>query len=90
MDKKSFWKDKKVLVTGGAGFIGSAVVKNLVEKCGINPERINIPRSKSCDLRLYDNCQKAVEGCQVVIHLAAITGGIGFSRKNPACSFMER
>jgi GDP-L-fucose synthase len=85
----TFWQDKKVLVTGGAGFIGSFVVKNLIHKRGVAPENIVIPRSATSDLRKFDNCRKAVEGCQVVIHLAASTGGIAFSRQHPASQYYD-
>jgi len=85
----SFWKDKKILVTGGAGFIGSYVVENLIHKRGVPPDNIIIPRSKELDLRKFENCLRAVEGCQIVIHLAAITGGISFSRAHPASQYYD-
>jgi len=89
MTEHSFWKDKKVLVTGGAGFIGSYVVENLINKRHMEPDHIVVPRSVDCDLKIFDNCRQAVKGCQVVIHLAAVTGGINFSRTNPASQYHD-
>jgi GDP-L-fucose synthase len=89
MANKLFWSGKKVLVTGGGGFIGSHVVENLIQHCGVAREAIVIPRSKDCDLRHFENCQKAVEGCNIVIHLAAVTGGISFSRAYPASQYRD-
>lgn len=87
MSDKSYWQGKSVLVSGGAGFIGSYVVERLVGKCGVPLSNIIVPRSADCDLQQFDNCRRAVEGCQIVIHLAAMTGGIGFSRKHPASQY---
>jgi GDP-L-fucose synthase len=78
-----FWKDKKILLTGGAGFLGSHIVENLVTKRSVSRTQITIPRSCESDLRIYENCSKAVEGADVVIHLAAKVGGIGFNQKYP-------
>ena len=86
---KNFWSGKRVLVTGGAGFIGSFVVDNLTQKRRVNPGNIVVPRSMDCDLRKFENCQAAIKGCQVVIHLAAPTGGIAFSRSHPASQFYD-
>ncbi len=89
MNKDNFWNEKKVLITGGAGFIGSYVVRNLIEKRGVKAPNIIVPRSKDHDLRNLDNCVRVVEGCQVVIHLAAVTGGIYFSRTYPAKQYYD-
>jgi len=84
----SFWKDKKILVTGGAGFLGSFVVEKLIER-GVDFKNIRIPRSSGTDLRTWGNCVKAVEGIDIVIHLAAKVGGIGFNKENPATLFYD-
>jgi GDP-L-fucose synthase len=81
-------KDKKILVTGGAGFVGKQVVENLILS-GVNPENIRVPRSKQCDLRILENCYKAVQDQSIVIHLAAHVGGIGLNREKPAELFYD-
>src|SRR5206468_4476953 len=68
MSGAAFWSGKRVLVTGGGGFIGSYVVENLIQKRGVRPEDVIVPRSGTTDLRQFENCQRAVKGCQVVIH----------------------
>lgn len=81
--KSNFFKDKKILLTGGAGFLGSYVYKQLIRR-GAKEENIFIPRSKTHDLRKHKNVKKVVEGRDLVIHLAAKVGGIGFNRERPA------
>lgn len=84
----SFWQNKKVLLTGGAGFLGSAIVDQL-HQAGVKDDQITIPRSKTCNLRLWENCTAAVKDQDIVIHLAAKVGGIGFNQKYPGELFYD-
>lgn len=76
--------NRRIVVTGGAGFLGSRVVAELKRHGATD---ILVPRSTSMDLMDRDNCRKAVAGADLVIHMAAKVGGIGFNRENPATLF---
>jgi len=81
-------KEKKILLTGGAGFLGKAVYNKLIGR-GVPPKNIKIPRSKETDLRKWENCLSAVKDVDIVIHLAAKVGGIGYNRQKPAELFYD-
>jgi GDP-L-fucose synthase len=83
-----FWPGRRVMVTGGGGFLGQAVVGRL--RSG-GADRIFVPRSKDYDLRTTEGVARAfADGRpQLVIHLAAVVGGIGANRDNPGRFFYE-
>jgi GDP-L-fucose synthase len=84
----NYWPDRRVMVTGGGGFLGKAVVRRL-ETSGA--DEIFVPRSRDYDLRTPKGIDGAIADGrpQMVIHLAAVVGGIGANRENPGRFFYE-
>ncbi len=85
----SFWQGKRIVVTGGGGFLGSFVADKLMRERGVDTENLFCPRSKDFDLRRWENCQRVAKDADVVIHLAATVGGIGFNLKQPGRLFYD-
>lgn len=81
-------QDKRILLTGGSGFLGQHVVAEL-QRQGVRREQITVPRSRSQDLRRWEVCQAVVQGQDIVIHLAAHVGGIGLNQAKPAELFYD-
>ena len=83
-----FWSDKKVVVTGGAGFLGSHVVEKLRAR---GCDDLVVPRSKQFDLRDRDAVARLYDEARpnIVIHLAAVVGGIGANRTHPGAFFYD-
>jgi|SRR5579872_76207 len=84
----SFWTNKRVVVTGGSGFLGTFVAENLRARGCRN---LWLPSSKEYDLRVERAVTKLFEDTRpdIFIHLAAVVGGIGANRKHPGRFFYE-
>ena len=79
---QSFWSNKKVTVTGGAGFLGQHLVKRL-QSFGAE---VYVPRQRDYNLTTLDACLRCVleHPCDVLFHAAAYYGGIGINQTQPA------
>src|SRR6478752_4585810 len=84
----TFLKSNRILVTGGSGFLGRAVCKALAE---CSPGEIIVPRSVEYDLRRQADVERLMrrQRPDVIIHLAAVVGGIGANRANPGKFFYD-
>jgi len=83
METDFFWKDKSVCVTGGAGFLGSYVVDKLRQR---GAQTVFVPRIEQYDLVKQSDILRMLEDAHpdIIIHLAALVGGIGANQARPA------
>lgn len=84
----SFWSENRFVVTGGSGFLGSHVVRALEAR---GAQQITVPRSAGYDLREHEAVLRLLDDTQpdVIIHMAAVVGGIGANREHPAEFFYD-
>jgi len=85
-ETNKFWANKRVLVTGGHGFVGKHLVAALE---ALKPKELRVPRASELDLREKEACKKAVKDMDLVIHGAAKVGGIGLNREIPGEMFYD-
>lgn len=89
MTEHEYWDEKSVMVTGGAGFLGSHLVEELQSRS--DSVEVFVPRSSEYDLREPANIRRALQtsDADIILHLAATVGGIGANRKNPGEYFYD-
>ena len=82
------FKDKKILITGGNGFLGHYLIENLKNK---GCKQLFYPTAEEYDLRKSENIKKILKDTcpEIIIHLAAVVGGIGANRENPGKFFYD-
>lgn len=73
----------RILLTGGAGFLGQHIKNKLMER-GVSESSITVPRSREYDLRILEKCQEVTAGHDLVIHCAVHGFGIDYNYKHPA------
>jgi GDP-L-fucose synthase len=79
----NFWSDKRVVVTGGAGFLGSFVTEKLHQR---GAREVFVPKIEDYDFVQLKDIHRMLDEAQpdLIIHLAALAGGIGANRARPA------
>ncbi|MBI3314514.1 MAG: GDP-L-fucose synthase [Candidatus Omnitrophica bacterium] len=84
----NFWKNKKVVITGGAGFLGKFLVREIKQR---GCRSIFVPRSHEYDLRKISAIRRLLKQADpdIIIHAAAVVGGIGANRENPGKFFYD-
>jgi GDP-L-fucose synthase len=87
-EKMAFWAERNALVTGGAGFLGTHVVRKIRER---GCQAVTVPRSRDFDLREKEAIVRLYEKARpdLVVHLAAVVGGIGANVQHPGRFFYE-
>ena len=88
MADNGFWLNKRVCVTGGAGFLGSFVLEGLAKR---GAEKVFVPHYEEYDLRKPEGIDRMLDDAEpdIIIHLAALAGGIGANRARPAEFFYD-